>query len=193
MHTGLAHDEAACFDVDFSHSSDGGPASAVGSIVISAKCRLSWWGASPTFFLLSEVRFQRCAETPRSLVKSPRSTPPSSSPWSSFLSTVCSPSRHSQPSSETFDLKLAPGYSISTLAPMLCVWQLHGGKAREKPGRGRGGEEAAGAASPRRGTRRMGGIGCPEAYGPRAAAAHGRACLLMMDCDGRVLAAASDP
>ena len=76
---------------------------------------------------------------------------------------------------------------------MLCVWQLHGGKAREMPGRGRGGEEAAGAASPRRGTRRMGGIGCPEAYGPRAAPALGRACLLMMDCDGRVCAAASDP
>ena len=76
---------------------------------------------------------------------------------------------------------------------MLCVWQLHGGKARKLSAWATGGEEAAGAASPRRGTRRMGGIGCLEAYGPRAAAAHGRACLLMMDCDGRVRAAASDP
>ena len=32
-----------------------------------------------------------------------------------------------------------------------------------------------------------------EVCGPRAAAAHGHACLLMMDCDGRVCVAASDP
>jgi hypothetical protein len=32
-----------------------------------------------------------------------------------------------------------------------------------------------------------------EVCGPRAAAAHGHACLLMMDCDGRVRVAASDP
>jgi hypothetical protein len=32
-----------------------------------------------------------------------------------------------------------------------------------------------------------------EVYGPTAAAAHVHACLLMMDCDGRVHVATSDP
>jgi hypothetical protein len=39
----------------------------------------------------------------------------------------------------------------------------------------------------------MGGMDGLEVCGPRAAAAHGHACLLMMDCDGRVRVAASDP
>ena len=39
----------------------------------------------------------------------------------------------------------------------------------------------------------MGGVGGLEACGPRAAASHGRAGWLMMDCDGGAGAAASDP
>ena len=39
----------------------------------------------------------------------------------------------------------------------------------------------------------MGEMGGLDIYGPRAAAARGRACSLMMGCDGRVHVAASDP
>ena len=80
----------------------------MGSIVISVKCRLSWNLSSPPFFLLSEVGFQRCAETPRRRSKSAQRQAVSSSPWSTFLSEVRSPSPCAQPIHETFDLKIRP-------------------------------------------------------------------------------------
>ena len=94
----------------FAHSFNGGPAHAMGSIVISVKCSLSWNPASKQFFLLSKVRFQRCAETRRSRAKSTQSRAASSSPWSTFLSTVRSDLPHAQPMSGHFALKFAPGY-----------------------------------------------------------------------------------
>ena len=106
----------------FAHSFNGGPVCAMGSIVISVKRRLAWTPPSPQFFLLSKVRFQRCAETPRRRAKSAQRRAASSSPWSTFLSKVRSDLPYAQPSSETFDLKLAPRYSLSTLTPrLLCV------------------------------------------------------------------------
>ena len=78
----------------------------MGPVMISARHRLSWTPSSSKIFLLSEVSFHRCAETPRRRTKSTRSRAPSSSPPSSCLSKVRSPSPHSQPSSGTFALKI---------------------------------------------------------------------------------------
>ena len=103
--TGLARDDKGLLCRQFPHPSNGGPVPVMGPVMISTRSRLSWWGASSVFFLLVEVRVQRCAETPRSRVKSTQRTPPSSSPWSTSISKVRSPSPHSQPTSETFALK----------------------------------------------------------------------------------------
>ena len=85
----------------------GGPAHAIGTIVISTKCRLSWRPATTNFFHMSDTRIQRCAETRGRRLKSTRRRPPSSSAASSFLSTVRSPSPHAQPMDRHFDLKIA--------------------------------------------------------------------------------------
>ena len=78
----------------------------MGPVMISARHRLSWTPASSKFFLLSEVSFHRCAETPRRRAKSTRRRAPSSSPPSSCLSKVRSPSPYTQPSRELFALKI---------------------------------------------------------------------------------------
>ena len=78
----------------------------MGPVMISAKHRLSWTPSSSNFFLLSEVGVHWCAETPRRRTKSTRRRAASSSARSSFLSSVRSPSPHSQPSSGTFALKI---------------------------------------------------------------------------------------
>ena len=73
-------------------------------------------------FLLSKVRFYRCAETRRSRAKSPRSTAASSSPWTTFLSTVCSDPPHAQPVNETFALKIRPRIlNIHSTPRLLCA------------------------------------------------------------------------
>ena len=115
----------------------------MGPVMISAKHRLSWTPASSNFFLLSEGSFHRCAETPRRRTKSTRSRAASSSARSSFLGSVRSPSPHSQPSSETFALKIpncsfffraARGsWSCSTVLQWRSRWSSMG--ARGMPGR----------------------------------------------------------
>ena len=106
----------------FSHSFNGGPVCAMCSIVISVKRRLAWTPPSPQFFLWSEVRFQRCAETPRRRSKSAQRRAASSSPWSTFLSEVRSDLPYAQPTSETFDLNIRPRIlNIHTTPRLLCV------------------------------------------------------------------------
>ena len=116
----------------FAHSFNGGPVCAMGSIVISVKRRLAWTPPSPQFFLLSEVRFQRCAETPRRRSKSAQRRAASSSPWSTFLSTVRSDLPYAQPTSELFDLKIRPRIlNIHTTPRPLCVAVAPGASRRE--------------------------------------------------------------
>ena len=78
----------------------------MGTVVISVRRRLSLSKASSNFFLLSDGRSDRSAEKVRSRRKSPRSPCPSSSPWSTFLSTVRSDFAYAQPSSGLFALKI---------------------------------------------------------------------------------------
>ena len=115
----------------------------MGPVMISARHRLSWTPSSPKFFLLSEVSFHRCAETPRRRTKSTRRRAASSSPPSSCLSKVRSPSPYTQPSRELFGLKIpncsfffraARGsWSCSTVLQWRSRWSSMG--ARGMPGR----------------------------------------------------------
>ena len=102
----------------------------MGPVMISAKHRLSWTPSSSGFFLLSEVSFHRCAETPRRRAKSTRRRAPSSSPPSSCLSEVRSPSPYTQPSSGLFALKIPNCSFFSALRAAGGAFQLSCNGAR---------------------------------------------------------------
>ena len=102
----------------------------MGPVMISARHRLSWTPSSSKFFLLSEVSFHRCAETPRRRAKSTRRRAPSSSPPSSCLSKVRSPSPYTQPSRGLFALKIPNCSFFSALRAAVGAVQLSCNGAR---------------------------------------------------------------
>ena len=78
----------------------------MGTVMISVRRRLSLSESSSKFFLLSDGRSDRYAEKRRRRRKSGQRPTPSSSPWSTSLSKVCSDFACAQPSSEHFGLKI---------------------------------------------------------------------------------------